>query len=313
MSQFVLRFISGKDIGRAYALTPDREIVVGRDSGVDLLLVDTKVSRQHAMITVRDGRVTLQDWESRNGTFVNDRRITLVTVEVGDEIVMGSSRMKLELSEAAAPVDGQVQIASGAALEAMTVETGPERLMEGDISQIALPDLIQMLSSARKSGVLTIRSDDGVGRIYLRDGQVYYATLNNQYTLPPRKVFYRILRWTHGKFELDAVTDHNLPEIITESTTTLLFEALRQLDEMTLLMPDLPHPETRLTAVAPVAGGLQGLSTDEIQVYKLAASQLSVQAVVDQYPESDLEACTCLLRLLKRGLIAVADGTDGRR
>jgi hypothetical protein len=308
MSQYVLRFISGKDKGREYMLAADRHIMIGRDTGVDLLLVDNKVSRQHAAITTHAGQVMLHDMESRNGTFVNDRRISTSLLKVGDEIILGSSRMRLELTSQAMPVDGQVMIKSGAVVEESKPKSKAEVLMQGDISRIALPDLIQMLSASNKTGRLAIRSDEGQGKIIFRDGRVCDASLDHHPDMPARKVFYRIIRWKQGKFELHATRDQKggaPPAEITESTTTLLFEALRQLDEMTMLETQMPVPEARLTVPTPLADSLQDLSTDEIQIYQLAASHQSVQAVIDQYPDSDLEACTCLLRLLRGGLIAV--------
>ncbi len=44
--------------------------------------------------------------------------------------------------------------------------------MSGTIEEIPLPDLLQLLSSSRKSGVLAIRSKGGFGKIYLRGGQI---------------------------------------------------------------------------------------------------------------------------------------------
>lgn len=306
MSQYVLRFISGKDKGREYLLAADRHIMIGRDTGVDLLLVDNKVSRQHAAITTHAGQVMLHDMESRNGTFVNDRRISTSMLKVGDEIILGSSRMRLEMTNQAMPVDGQVMIKSGAVAEESKPKSKAEVLMQGDISRIALPDLIQMLSASNKTGRLVIRSDEGQGKIIFRDGRVCHASLDHHPEMPARKVFYRIIRWKQGKFELHATRDPKPdPLEITESTTTLLFEALRQLDEMTMLETQMPAPESRLTVPTPLADSLQDLSTDEIQIYQLAASHQSVQAVIDQYPDSDLEACTCLLRLLRAGLVAV--------
>ncbi len=313
MTHYVLRFVSGKDKGREFTLAPDHQIMIGRDTGVDLLLMDGKVSRQHAAITVQAGQVVLTDLESRNGTFVNDRRVSTTVLHEGDEITLGSSRMRLEQAKpdepSPAPLEGQVLVKSGAATDEEALnEERPEILMEGDIARIALPDLIQMLASSNKTGILVIRSDEGVGRIMFDEGQIWYAMLDHLPEMQARKVFYRILRWRQGKFELEASKEP--PPVfvdITESTTTLLFEALRQLDELTLLEQQLPPPDALLSVVNPRVESLQELSTDEILIYQLAASRLCVQAIVDQYPDSDLEAYTCLLRLLRAGLIGVVD------
>ena len=52
--------------------------------------------------------------------------------------------------------------------------------MSGSIEEIPLPDLLQLLSTSRKSGVLAVRSDGGVGKIYLRKGQIYFATIDER-------------------------------------------------------------------------------------------------------------------------------------
>ena len=52
----------------------------------------------------------------------------------------------------------------------------PPKSMSGSIEEIPLPDLLQLLSTSRKSGVLVVRSDTGVGKLFLRKGQIYFAS-----------------------------------------------------------------------------------------------------------------------------------------
>ena len=53
--------------------------------------------------------------------------------------------------------------------------------MSGVIDEIPLPDLLQLLSTSRKSGVLTISNGVSLGKIYLRKGQIYFATINDDF------------------------------------------------------------------------------------------------------------------------------------
>ena len=50
---------------------PDGETVIGRDPLSALALDDTRVSRRHAMVLCAEGRVTVADLSSRNGTQLN--------------------------------------------------------------------------------------------------------------------------------------------------------------------------------------------------------------------------------------------------
>ena len=53
----------------------DQDFVFGRSPDVDLVLNDQKVSRRHALISRRGDRYTLTDMNSRNGTFLNGKKI----------------------------------------------------------------------------------------------------------------------------------------------------------------------------------------------------------------------------------------------
>ena len=55
----------------------DGEMVIGREKRSDIRLPHPQVSRRHAVVRQRDdGRYTLQDAGSANGTFVNGKRLT---------------------------------------------------------------------------------------------------------------------------------------------------------------------------------------------------------------------------------------------
>ena len=58
---WALRFISGKYQGGEFPLRPHREIIIGRSSDLDMVLVEDMVSRKHAKITTDDQVVTIQD------------------------------------------------------------------------------------------------------------------------------------------------------------------------------------------------------------------------------------------------------------
>ena len=78
--------------GRA-ALT-DGDYVLGRDPDLELFLDAHDVSRRHARITIAGNDASIEDLDSKNGTFVSDRRVDSETRLVdGASIRVGSVRL----------------------------------------------------------------------------------------------------------------------------------------------------------------------------------------------------------------------------
>ncbi|QDV48749.1 FHA domain-containing protein [Gimesia fumaroli] len=87
MPKFIIK--TGKYQGKKLKL-PDRDITVGRDLECDIRVSDTDVSRMHCQIKIRDGKLFVDDLESRNGTFINDIAIETETpLQTGDQLRIG--------------------------------------------------------------------------------------------------------------------------------------------------------------------------------------------------------------------------------
>src|SRR5580693_9155048 len=160
---YVLRFISGKYQGGEFPIVPDRQIVVGRSSELDMVLVEDMVSRKHARITMQADQIWIEDLGSTNGTFVNGEKIKRAHLKEGDRVLIGTSILKVIASEGRTDGnDARVQLESVAAAR----RTSQARTMSGSIEEVPLPDLLQLFGTSKKSGVLVIRTDDDVGRIF---------------------------------------------------------------------------------------------------------------------------------------------------
>src|SRR3712207_855247 len=98
---YALKFISGKYQGGEFPLKADKQIVIGRSSELDMVLVEDMVSRKHARIMVNGiGQISIEDLGSTNGTFVNGEKVKQATLKEGDRILIGTSILKLILQGA---------------------------------------------------------------------------------------------------------------------------------------------------------------------------------------------------------------------
>lgn len=79
--------LTGSDMGKLCPI--EGETTVGRSPGADLYLSGGGISRLHCRIRREDDRFVLEDLESRNGTYVDGRRIKRHFLQNGDKILLG--------------------------------------------------------------------------------------------------------------------------------------------------------------------------------------------------------------------------------
>ena len=304
---WTLKFISGKYQGGEFPLRPNREITIGRSSDLDMVLVEDMVSRKHAKITTDDRTVSIQDLGSTNGTFVNGEKIRAVRLKEGDRILVGTSIIKLVAAnnEAPVPMASLTENEARSRLQVTANRRAEPKMMQGNIEEIPLPDLLQLLSTSRKSGVLVLRSEWGTGRLYLRKGQIYYANVDESFDVSPRKAVFRMLTWDKGLFELEPPDERTVMEELQDSTEALLMEGMRQLDEFRELSSKLPPFEAIVSIPRPLPQKLRDLKPNELDLMQTALDEATVQQIIDQSPQTDLDTAQALLSLLERGYLIV--------
>jgi pilus assembly protein CpaF len=75
------------------------EVTIGRVSGNDIVLGKGNVSKRHARLLFREGRLIVTDLNSTNGTFVNRRRIVQATIlRPQDRLFIGDYVLRVEPS-----------------------------------------------------------------------------------------------------------------------------------------------------------------------------------------------------------------------
>ncbi len=302
--RYALRFISGKYQGGEYPLAEGQEIVIGRSSELDMVLVEEMVSRKHARIALADGTISIEDLGSTNGTFVNGEKVQQGTLREGDRVLIGTNILKV----VAAPQDAQAR----ADLKAMAVgrvtakqqgtRSDEAPRMSGNLEEIPLPDLLQLFGTSRKAGVLVLRSAGREGRIYLNDGRIRFAEFVGATGVPPLKAVYRMLGWTTGLFALDPPDTREFDDAIDVSAQEVLMEGFRQQDELGQLRARIPG-DGRFGLKLPLTAHLRDLEDADLDTLEAALNAESLDAFLDAAPGPDLEAAQALLSLIQRGYL----------
>ena len=299
LRQLALRFISGKYQGGEYPLGSQPELIVGRSSDLDMVLVEDMVSRRHARITVAENQIQIEDLGSTNGTFVNGEKISRASLKEGDRVLIGTSILKVVAVDPNAPALRRPEMPT-------TGRAAQTRTMSGSIDEIPLPDLLQLLGSSKKSGALVVRSEDDVGKIFLRKGVVVFASINDLPEVPPLKSIFRILTWGHGSFDLAPLDDRPIAGEISASVQELLMEGLRQIDELNVIRDRLPDLGAQLFVPHPLQPKLSALSPMDLEIFQIAYNHQHLATLLNQSPGTDLDTAKSVLSLIENGYLRVA-------
>jgi pSer/pThr/pTyr-binding forkhead associated (FHA) protein len=308
-SSFALRFISGKYQGGEFPLPDDKEVVIGRGGELDIVLVEDMVSRKHAKITTAEGKIVIQDLGSTNGTFVNGEKIKRARLKEGDRVLIGTSILKLiNAADTQLSHDDGLNPQELAQLLENERKAGKQNsatTMSGSLSDMPLSDLLQMMSSMRKSGTLAVTNGEDSGRIYLREGQVYYAILGDNDELGPEKALFRMLGWAAGEFRLGPPSQDEFMLELEEKTDSLLLEGARQQDELRRLGDDIPEPEDMLSLAKPMQASLAELDREQLEILQLVHNLGFFQSVLDNSHFTDLKTSEITKVLVDKGYVQV--------
>jgi pSer/pThr/pTyr-binding forkhead associated (FHA) protein len=96
--RFLLKIISGPQVGAEFSITPSKKFIIGSDPLLaDIILYDLSVSKKHASITIQEDTTCLiEDLQSRNGIFINGSKIeNQARVKPQDVILLGTTSFVL--------------------------------------------------------------------------------------------------------------------------------------------------------------------------------------------------------------------------
>lgn len=87
--------VEGKLKGRSWSVVGP--LIIGRSPEASIRVPDGKASREHSKVYVQGGDYYIVDLNSVNGTYVNDTRVTKKLLRSGDEIRIGTTRLRFDI------------------------------------------------------------------------------------------------------------------------------------------------------------------------------------------------------------------------
>jgi CheY-like chemotaxis protein len=109
--------------------------------------------------------------------------------------------------------------------------------VSGSLSELYFPETMQLIMAYGKTGVLNLKDGEREGKVFLKDGNVVHAELEE---LEGHEAFYNLALWRSGHFSFQ-VGDEPEKTTIQMSGTNLLIEATRRLDEWNMISSKIPN------------------------------------------------------------------------
>jgi hypothetical protein len=175
---------------------------------------------------------------------------------------------------------------------------------QGSLSELPLPDVIQLVSSSGKTGCFHLTDGDIKGQIYIHEGKIVHAQVEE---LSGEEAVYQLAIWSRGEFffETGATVAANT---IAKTNTNLLMEAARRLDEWRVLQKKVPSMDLVPEFVIPEGReGQINLNTSEWLILSKIDGRRSIKAIANASSHSTFEACKILYGLIATNLIRLKE------
>ena len=178
--------------------------------------------------------------------------------------------------------------------------------LQGSLSELSLPDVIQMVSVSGKTGVFSVTRHGEVGKIYLRDGQIVDAAVN---ALRGDNAVYEMAIWSEGEFtfnpgeETEAVTIHL-------SNANLMMEAARRLDEWRVLSRKIPSLDLIPFFKSRDQSDQVTLSPHEWILVTRIDDEHTIEEIGEQLHWSAFDVSKLLFGMITSGLVALRSSTE---
>jgi uncharacterized protein DUF4388 len=175
---------------------------------------------------------------------------------------------------------------------------------QGSLAELHLPDIIQLISVSGKTGVFHLVDGNLKGEIYLHEGRIVHATLDD---VSGEEAVYALAIWNQGDFKFEPSAPAEV-RTISKSNTNLLMEAARRLDEWRVLSKKIPSVEMIPEFVVQEnREGQINLNTSEWLILSKIDGHRSVKAIGQASGLSVFDAAKILYGLIATGLIRLRD------
>ena len=185
-----------------------------------------------------------------------------------------------------------------------------EHAVSGSLADLLFAEAMQLILTYGKTGVMHLVDGNSKARVYVKEGQqVVHAEVED---LQGEEAFYKLVFWKAGRFQFH-VGEEPEKRTITASSTNLLIEGTRRLDEWNMFSSKIPSFDVTPYRV-PLAedSGSIRLTRKDWGILSLADGQRSIKQIAESLGMDNFEAGRLVFGLLTVGAISLEPEPEHR-
>jgi hypothetical protein len=199
-----------------------------------------------------------------------------------------------------------VSFAGGEAVESVRSEVGSLAL-QGNLGTFALPEVLRLLASTRKTGCLHVEGDRGRGSVWFDEGSVAAATAGRAVNaVPVDEVIFELLRYRRGSFRFSLDEQPPLETVQVLDLESTLLRALQLLDEWRALEAVVPSLSHRVELVPELTVGHVTVDAGRWAMLAAIADGTSVGKLAETLGMGEIDVSRAVRDLVDMGVVQVA-------
>jgi hypothetical protein len=178
--------------------------------------------------------------------------------------------------------------------------------LQGTLDTFALPDVLRLLASTKKTGRLVIAGNRGTGSVWVDAGSVVGTEATG--TMPDAgavDVLFELLRYADGSFTFETGTTTSDPSP-ARAVEPLLVDAERQLSEWREIEAVVPSMDAWISLVEEIEGEEIVIAAERWKAIVVIGSGRSVNGVGHSLNLGELDVCRQVKELVELGLVKVS-------
>ena len=179
--------------------------------------------------------------------------------------------------------------------------------LQGTLETFSVPEVLRLLANTRKTGLLALDGDRGVGNVWLREGSIVAARSDHERSGDIDAALFDLLRYGSGDFVFESDAEPEEPATDEIDVEAVLGRAETLLAEWRDLESVVPTLRVGVRLVQELAGESVSITAEQWQALAAIGGGTSAAGLGQRLELGELDTCRRIRDLVEASLVEITD------